>query len=87
MELRLNLDARGRVNVSKLWPYKDVRFLHVYTEGDKIILEPMSEIPVRELWLYKNPEALKAVQEGLIQSKEGKVRSRDSFAKYADDDI
>ncbi len=47
----------------------------------------MAEIPARELWLYKNPQALKDVQEGLQQSKEGKVRKRGSFAKYAQNDI
>jgi hypothetical protein len=39
-----------------------------------------------ELWLYKNPQALKDVQEGLQQSKENRVRKRGSFAKYAQDD-
>ena len=47
----------------------------------------MTEIPAHELWLYKNPQALKDVQEGLQQSKEGRVRKRGSFAKYAKDSI
>ena len=58
-----------------------------HTEKGKIILEPMAEIPAHELWLYKNPQALGDVQEGLQQSKEGKVRKRGSFAKYAKDDV
>ena len=49
-------------------------------EGDKIVLELMTEIPARELWLYKNPQALKDVEEGLQQSKQGKLRKRGSFA-------
>lgn len=47
-------------------------------------LEPMAEIPAEELWLYQNPTALKQVQKGLQQSKEGKVRKRGSFAQQAD---
>lgn len=46
----------------------------------------MTEIPVHELWLYENQQTLKDVQEGLQQSKEGKVHKRGSFAKYTHDD-
>lgn len=42
----------------------------------------MVEIPAKELWLYKNPEALKDVQIGLKQSKTGKIRKRGSFAQH-----
>lgn len=87
MELRLNLDARNRVNLSGLLPDLDVHTVIARTEGNKIILEPMAEIPASELWLYKNPKALKAVHEGLKESAEGKTRKRGSFAQYADDDI
>lgn len=86
-ELRLTLDARKRISLAKLLPDYDICSFRAYMEGDKIILEPMAEIPARELWLYKNPQALKEVQEGLQQSKEGKLRKRGSFAKYAKDDI
>lgn len=86
-ELRLTLDARKRISLVKLLPDYEVSSFKAYNEGDKIILEPMTEIPARELWLYKNPKALKDVQEGLQQSKEGKLRKRGSFAKYAEDDI
>lgn len=47
----------------------------------------MAEIPAHQLWLYKNPQVLKDVQEGLQQSKAGGLRKRGSFAKYAQDDI
>lgn len=86
-ELRLMLDARKRISLAKLLPDYDVSSIRAYTEGNKIILEPMAEIPAHELWLYKNPQALKDVQEGLRQSKEGKVRKRGSFAQYAEDDV
>lgn len=35
----------------------------------------------------RSPEKIQSVHKGLQQSKEGKVRTRSSFAKYADDDI
>ncbi len=86
-ELRLTLDGRKRISLAKLLPDYDVCSFRAYTEGNKIILEPMAEIPAHELWLYKNPQVLKDVQEGLQQSKEGKVRKRGLFAKYAQDDL
>jgi hypothetical protein len=86
-EIRLTMDARQRVSLAKLLPDYDVSSFKAYTEGDKIILEPMAEIPARELWLYKDPEALKAVQEGIKQSKAGRIVKRKSFAEYADDEI
>lgn len=86
-ELRLTLDGRKRISLAKLLPGYDVSSFKAYTEGNKIILEPMAEIPAHELWLYKNPQALKDVKEGLQQSKEGKTRKRGSFAKYAGDDV
>lgn len=85
--IRLTLDGRKRVSLAKLLRDSDAISFKAYTKGDKIILEPMAEIPERELWLYKNPEALNAVKEGLQQSKEGRVHRRGSYAKYAEDDI
>jgi hypothetical protein len=84
-EFRLTLDARKRINLAKLMPDYEVHSFRAYTDGDRIILEPLAEIPARELWLHKNPKALSDVKEGLKQSKEGKVRKRGSFSKYADD--
>jgi hypothetical protein len=80
-ELRLTLDARKRISLAKLLPDYEVCSFRAYTEGDKIILEPMAEIPARELWLHKNPKALKTVQEGL--KKKGK-HYLGSFSKYLD---
>lgn len=81
-EIRLNLDARKRVSLAKLLNNIDVHTVKAYTKNGKIILEPMAEIPAHELWLHMNPEALRDVQEGLKQAREGKVQKRGSFAKY-----
>lgn len=78
-EIRLTLDARKRISLAKLLPDDDVCSFRAYIEGDKIILEPMAEIPASELWLYKNPKTLKIVQEGL--KKKGR-HDLGSFAKY-----
>lgn len=86
-DLRLTLDARKRVSLAKLLPNCEVSSFRAYTEGNHIILEPMSEVPAHELWLHKNPKALKMVKLGLQQSKEGKIRKRGSFAKHVKNDI
>jgi hypothetical protein len=42
--------------------------------------------PAWEIWLYRNPVALRRVREGLAQAAKGKLRSLASFAKYADEE-
>ena len=42
---------------------------------------------MHELWLYRNPEALKMVVRGLEEAREGKLMDVGSFEKYADDEI
>jgi hypothetical protein len=45
------------------------------------------QAPAREIWLYRNPVALRRVREGLAQAAKGKLRSLASFAKYGDEEI
>lgn len=40
----------------------------------QIVLDPHVSVPAYEVWLYKNPEALKAVKQGLKDAAEGRVR-------------
>ena len=34
---------------------------------------PIANIPSRELWIYQNPKALKSIQKGLQDAREGKI--------------
>lgn len=81
-EVRLTLDGRKRISLAKLLPDYEICSFKAYIQGEKIILEPMAEIPAHELWLHKNPKTLKTVQEGL--KKKGK-HYLGSFSKYLDD--
>ena len=51
-----------------------------------MILEPYAEITFREQWLYKNPEALEAVKQGMKDSAAGRIYDLGDFTQYANDD-
>ena len=54
-------------------------------EDHRIIGEPSVEIPLREQWLSKNPEAFNLVRKGIEESAQGKVETKGSFQKYFQD--
>lgn len=84
---RLPIDTRRRVNLSKLLPKGNIHAVIAHKEGNKIILELMAEIPADESWLYENPKALKSIQKGIKEAKEGKLKDRPSYAEFANDEI
>src|ERR1700677_1302269 len=50
----------------------------------QLILDPVRTVPVAEMWLYENAEALSSVKQGLRESADGKRVHRGSFAKFAE---
>lgn len=80
--VRLPVDSRNRISLTKLFSKLKVRSLIAYWRNDKIILEPMVEIPASEAWLFENEPALKKVKRGLSQKGTTK---RGSFSKYIKD--
>jgi len=52
-----------------------------------ITLVPVTVIPTREVWLYRNPEAMAMVQQGIKEASNGEAISVGSFAQYADDSL
>lgn len=85
---KVRADAKGRVSLARFLDNNLPLELDVTVEEDgKIILTPLATIPARELWLYKNPKALKSLRDGIEQTGKGKVKSRGSFAKYVEDEI
>jgi hypothetical protein len=83
-DIMLRPDAKGRITLGQrtagISGYKLTDM-----GGGNLMLTAMTEIPARELWLYKNPEALSMVEEGLRQSARGETVRMGSFAQYADD--
>jgi hypothetical protein len=78
--ISLTVDSKKRVSLTKLLPSGNIRSVRAYTDGPRIVLEPMMEVPVDEAWLFKNSDSLKKVLTGL--SQKGSIK-RGSFAKYA----
>ena len=59
---------------------------HIYHNSlGQVVLDPQVSIPAYEVWLFKNPDALALVKQGLLESAQGLAKSRGSFAKYASD--
>ncbi len=82
--ITLRPDAKGRIALGAL--AKGVSSFRVHQEeSGRVVLEPFVEIPERERWLYKNPEALAMVEQGLKEYGEGKIVRLGSFAQYLDD--
>ncbi len=93
------LDERKRVSLTRaLESLKEIlgneneldaaiRFGVYVNDAGQVLLSPEVSVPMHELWLYRNPEALKMVVRGLEEAREGKLIELGSFEKYADDDI
>jgi hypothetical protein len=78
-------DNKGRITLGEL--LKDASSVRVTLEDDgKIVLEPYTEIPLREAWLYDNPDALQRVRTGLSQAAEGKNEYRGDFSTYLNEE-
>lgn len=83
---KLRPDAKGRISLGSLAEGVS-SFLVTETKDRKIILQPFSEIPSEELWLFENKSALRMVEQGLEDAKAGRVTKKGSFSKYADDEV
>ena len=55
-----------------------------YGEDGDILLRPMVSIPSKEAWIYRNPEVLKAIREGLAEAKEGKLEKVKDLDEFLD---
>lgn len=71
---KVNLDSRNRIPLTKLLVGCDAKTFRIYWESDRIILEPLAEIPERELWIYKNKKVLASLERGLKDAANGKTR-------------
>jgi len=70
-------DAKKRVVLPKALVAEGITY-HIYTNKvGQIVLDPQVTIPVSELWLLNNPDALASVQRGLADAAQGKLSKVD----------
>lgn len=66
------LDERNRVSLGKI--ARGIKRVRLYrNKVGEIFIQPLAEIPVSELWLYRNKKALASVKKGLKNAGRGKV--------------
>lgn len=79
----LRPDAKGRVTLGSL--ADGISGFHVKVDAkQRIILEPLVEIPASEKWLFDNPEALAQVKKGLKDAATGKHNDLGDFSQFLD---
>ena len=70
-----HLDSRNRaVFPSKVAALLKDGFDLLQNQKGEIKIIPMSRVPVKEAWIYENPEILKKIDKGMSDSKAGKVK-------------
>ena len=81
-------DSKNRINLGektlKLIFDKtkaDAYKVFVGEEGD-VLLRPVVTIPSREAWIYRNPEVLKQIRQGLSEAEQGRTEKVEDLDKF-----
>jgi hypothetical protein len=80
-----SIDKRGRLTLGVEATSKKYRVMK--NQSGQILLDPVVNIPERELWLWKNPEAQASLEKGMQQAATGELHDLGSFAEYTDLEI
>lgn len=85
----LRVDTKGRVSLGRLLHDGISGFKAHWDQQNRLILEPLTEIPAREKWVFETPGVLEGLDEAMQQVKEGKVHRLDlgRFQKNLDEDV
>jgi hypothetical protein len=84
---RVRLDSKSRIALGKFVSEGVTGFDVLAQEDGSLVLLPTVEIPARELWLFKNKNAMSSVRRGLKQVAEGKTsKGGVNFEKHLDAD-
>ncbi len=78
-------DNRGRLTIGKIAKNKNYRIM--INELGQILLDPIANIPEKEIWLWKNQSALESLKRGLNEAEAGETKELGSFAEYTDLEI
>ena len=85
------IDSKNRITIGE----KIRKLISTHTEADKfqiffneegdILLRPMVSIPIREAWIYQNPQALKLIRQGLAEAKREKTEKVENLEEFLED--
>jgi len=78
-------DNRGRLTVGAVAKSKNYRVM--INKFGQILLDPIVNIPEKEIWLWRNQSALESLKSGLQEAAAGETNDLGSFAEYANLDI
>lgn len=83
-------DKQGRIPVSvrsvvKSCGIKADAYKQYVGKHGEILLIPVAEIPLRELWVHRNPEVRVAIERGLAQSAQGQVSDMGDLSHFLDE--
>ena len=75
-------DSKKRIVLPKVLLQEGITY-HVYhNRFGQIVLDPQVTIPASEAWLFEDKNALALVDRGMVESTNGQLIKRGSFAKY-----
>ncbi len=86
--MTLKIDTKGRVTVGPYLP-KGTSSVEVKIDNEgNVTLVPFIEIPMKEAWIYKNPEALRSLMNGIKEASSGQVTDLDlkALPDFGDDE-
>ncbi|MEH1908031.1 MAG: hypothetical protein V7L05_10655 [Nostoc sp.] len=78
-------DDKGRLTLGTVAKGKSYRVL--INEAGQILLDPVVNIPERELWIWQNSVARTSLEVGIKQASSGELHDLGSFTQYADLEI
>ncbi|WP_242063348.1 hypothetical protein [Nostoc sp. FACHB-892] len=78
-------DEKGRLNLGTVAKAKSYRVL--INDAGQILLDPVVNIPERELWIWENSVARTSLEVGVKQASSGELHDLGSFTQYADLEI
>lgn len=82
----VSMDNKQRVCLTRMLSKEErecFNTFRMYREDGKIVLEPVIQVPEKDHWIYKDPEALTSLLKGIKDAEEGHLYDLGSFEKYA----
>lgn len=85
----IKADSKGKfsLDLSFTEQFTDQSYRVLVNDEGQILLDPLTNVPEPERWLWQNPEALASLERGIQQADSGNLYDLGSFADYADLDI